>query len=227
MEGRNLFGPYLGLWVFGTAFGLAEAAVVVYLRDILNIDGEALFPLLQSLTMSQEWTFKIESYREAATLVLMLTPAYLFSNRMFERFLAYGIIFGLWDLAYYGFLWLFLGWPTSLLTYDVLFMIPTVWVAPVVCPIAIALSLAVFGTIYFLIGRRRLPRNPTMTQVILAIAGGGLVVWSFMNNADYYLAGGMPPNFTWLLFGSGFFIATVSGGYFLGQFIQQPRTRFF
>ena len=217
----------MSLWVFGIAFGLIEASVAVYLRDILDIRSGQLFPLVQDPILVEHWAFRIEAYREAATLLLMLAPAYLFSKRSFERFLAYGIVFGLWDLAYYGFLWVYLDWPASLFVYDVLFLFPTLWVAPVVCPISIALLLVVFGTLYLLIGRRRLARSPSLSQALLAILGGALVIWSFVNNADYYMAGGLPPQFSWLVFGIGFFVAAISGGFFLGQFVQQSKTRFF
>ena len=226
MEGRHVLGPYTGLWIFAVAFGLMEAVVVVYIREILDMQSGILFPFPQHPDLSRNWILQIEAYRELATLLAIVPPAYLFGNRLFERFLAFGIIFGLWDLSYYGFLWVILDWPPSLFTYDVLFLWPRMWVAPVICPVTISLSLVLFGTAYLLIARRRKPRNPGMVQMLMSIAGGGLVIWSFVIDADYYLAGGMPPRFSWIIFVSGFFIAAISGGYFLGQYIQQSKTRF-
>ena len=81
-----------------------------------------------------------ELLREAATLALMLAPAMLFHPRPFVRFLGYMLVFGVWDLSYYAFLKVFLGWPAGLFTYDVLFLLPTVWVAPVLAPVLIALA---------------------------------------------------------------------------------------
>lgn len=222
-----MLGAYTGLWVFGVAFGLIEAAVVVYLRDIFDIQDGELFPFLPYPDSIQENALRIERFREAATLLLMLAPAYLFSNRVFEKVVAYGIVFGLWVMSYYGFLWIFLDWPTTLMTYDVLFLIPALWVAPVICPLMISLSLVVFGTSYIIIGRRRVTRIPSAMQFLMAVGGGVLVIWSFVAESDYYMNGGVPPAFSWLIFGPGFFLAAAAGGFFLGQYVQQNRNRFF
>ena len=146
MAGRSLLLGYLGLWVFGIAFGLIEAAVVVYLREIIGPLKTELFPVLSIGTPLEHWVLSVERYREVATLVVMLAPAMLYGNRIFERVVAYAIVFGLWDLAYYAFLYIILEWPTSLLTYDVLFLLPTLWVAPVICPVLVSLALAGFGS---------------------------------------------------------------------------------
>jgi hypothetical protein len=44
-------------------------------------------------------------------------------------------VFGIWDLFYYVWLKVCLGWPSSLLTWDVLFLIPVPWVGPVLAPV--------------------------------------------------------------------------------------------
>lgn len=227
MDGKPDLGSYLSLLVFGVAFGLIEAAVVRYLREIGGLGGSDIFPVLQSLGESHRKVLAIERLREGATLILMLTPAFLFSNGYFERLQAFAIVFGFWDLSYYGFLRGLSGWPESLFTFDVLFLIPTLWVSPVLCPLLISVSLVVFGSSYLLIARRRMARSPSMLQWLIALLGGVLVQLSFVNNADYYMSGGMPPRFSWLLFASGYFLAALAGLYFLVQFVQQPKTRFF
>ena len=227
METKAGLGGYLSLWVFGLTFGLIEAAVVVYLRQIGGYGPDQLFPVMQSLDPGLEHIFSIERLREGATLVLMAGPAYLFSNRLFERFLGYALVFGIWDLSYYGFLRVFAGWPPSLLSYDVLFLIPTLWVAPVLCPVLISVSLVVFTSAYLLIAQRRMERSPSVLQWLLALLGAALMQLSFVNNADYYLEGGMPPKFSWLIFAGGYGVAAAAALLFLIQFTQQPKTRFF
>ena len=227
MESKAGLGAYLSLWVFGLAFGLMEAAVVVYLRHIGGFAPGQLFPLLQHLNPAQELAFFIERLREGASLIVMAGPAFLFSSRIFERLLGYALVFGIWDLSYYGFLWLLADWPPSLFTYDVLFLIPTLWVAPVLCPVLISFSLVVSVSAYLLIVRRRMPRNPSLLQSLLALLGGALVQLSFMDHADYYLNGGMPTRFSWLLFAGGYGLAALAAVLFLVQFTRQPRTRFF
>lgn len=213
------------LWVFGVAFGLIEAAVVVYLRALLGVTGDSLFPMLQHLTVAQEHALRVEAAREAATLVLMLGPAWLFHRRPFLRFLAYMIVFGVWDLSYYAFLRLFLGWPEGLFTYDLLFMLPTAWVSPVLCPVLISLGLIAFATAYLLLARRRVPRSPRLRDWVSPVVGGVLVLASFMWDAGYYLAGGMPPRFAWGLFAAGFAVALAGGAYYLYHFARDPLRR--
>jgi hypothetical protein len=37
------------------------------------------------------------------------------------------VVFGTWDLSFYAFLKLLFDWPDSLLTWDLLFLIPVPW----------------------------------------------------------------------------------------------------
>ena len=227
MESKAGYSAYLSLWVFGLSFGLTEAAVVVYLRQIGGQATGQLFPVLQHPLPAQELAFSIERLREGASLIVMAGPAFLFSGRIFERLLGYALVFGIWDLSYYGFLSLLADWPPSPFAYDVLFLIPTLWVAPVLCPILISSSLVVFVSAYLLIAQRRMARNPSLLQWLLALLGGALVQLSFINHADYYLNGGMPPRFSWLIFAAGYGLAALAAVLFLVQFTRQARTRFF
>jgi hypothetical protein len=217
---------YFNLWLFGIAFGLIEAAVVVYLRTLFGQTGDSLFPLVAALQPQNAVVVRVELYRELATLVLMLVPAHFFARQAFTRFLGYLVVFGVWDLSYYVFLKAFLHWPPTLQTYDVLFMVPTVWVAPVVCPVLISIALIGFSTVYLYLIRIRMPRSPTALHWLLAILGGALVLYSFVNEADYYLQGGLPPRFSWAIFLVGFLLAAGSGFHFLIQYARQPKTRF-
>jgi hypothetical protein len=101
--------------------------------------------------------------------------------------------------------WLYvvLGWPPSLLTPDILFLIPVPWVAPVLAPVIISLGL-IAGALGLmrLIGKGALPAFPPALW-ILAIAGGVLVLLSFTLDSGGILAGDQPPPFRWGLFGVG------------------------
>jgi hypothetical protein len=46
-----------------------------------------------------------------------------------------------WDIFYYLGLKIFLNWPSSLLTWDLLFLIPVAWVGPVVSPVICSLTM--------------------------------------------------------------------------------------
>src|SRR5256885_6710298 len=125
------------LWValFGIAMAAVESAVVVYLRALHT--GAAPLSVLQYELPTHLLT--IEVAREAATLVMLIAVAVVASRNEWEGLLYFALAFGLWDIFYYVWLWVFIGWPPSLLTWDVLFFIPLPWLAP--APAAPLLSL--------------------------------------------------------------------------------------
>ena len=175
-----------------------EAAVVVYLRATYYPHGFA-FPL----TLMPGGTTAIEIGREAATLVMLLGVAMLAGTERWERVLAFCVSFGVWDLAYYAWLWLLLGWPPSLLTWDVLFLIPVPWIGPVLAPVVVSTVLVSGG---LLLLRRRARSEPIRFPAalrMLVLIGGLLVLASFMLDFRVVLQQMEPPAFRWGLFGTG------------------------
>ena len=175
-----------------------EAAVVVYLRATYYPHGFA-FPL----TLMPGGTTAIEIGREAATLVMLLGVAMLAGTERWERVLAFCVSFGVWDLAYYFWLWLLLGWPPSLLTWDVLFLIPVPWIGPVLAPVVVSTVLVSGG---LLLLRRRARSEPIRFPAalrMLVLIGGLLVLASFMLDFRVVLRQMEPPPFRWGLFGTG------------------------
>ena len=126
--------------VFGIAFGLVEAAVVLYLRAA---GGQAPAAHSSALIVVPERLLRFEIWREAATMIMLGAIAWLTGENWKERALAFLWTFALWDLAYYGWLRLAIGWPQSLLTPDVLFLIPVPWLAQVWFPILVSAWTAV------------------------------------------------------------------------------------
>ena len=141
MKNERNWPSYLP-WVtaFAIAMGFLESAVVVYLRTISYPDGFR-FPLA-SLSPALVVT---ELVREASTLVMLLAPGALISRGRLERFAWFCWSFAVWDLFYYVFLKLLLGWPVDLFTWDVLFLLPVVWVGPVLAPCLISIGLLVLA----------------------------------------------------------------------------------
>jgi hypothetical protein len=213
------------LVAFGIAFGLVEAAAVVYLRALLGSAGDSLFPLVTDPPAAVVRALRVELLREAATLVLMLAPAMLFHPRPFLRFAAYLVVFGVWDLSYYAFLKALLDWPASLSTYDLLFLLPTVWVAPVLAPVLISLALVACGSATLWLARRGPVRAPSRMHFALALLGGALVLAAFMEDAGHFRAGGLPRAFDWPLFGAGYALALAAGLHFLYHLARDPRRR--
>ena len=126
-----------------------EAMVVVYLRRLVppEVWGEAksyseLTRLIQDAGIM--WS---EQTREFATIVMLVGVAYLFGRNLRERLAGFLISFGIWDIFYYVFLYVWLRWPSGLFTRDVLFLIPLPWVAPVFVPVLIACIMIIWGSV--------------------------------------------------------------------------------
>jgi len=121
--------------LFGAAFGFVEAAVVIYLRAAIGLWPG---PPAQALVSFPEKLARIEIFREAATIVMLGATALLVGQSTRQKIAAFLWIFAFWDAFYYVWLRLAIGWPTTLLSSDVLFLIPTPWVAQVWFPILIS-----------------------------------------------------------------------------------------
>jgi len=128
---------------FALAMALLEAAVVVYMRQLYYPDNPLeLFPL----RFLDHYDPILELSREASTIVMLLTVALLAQRGSLTRkFAGFVFVFGLWDLAYYFWLKVLIGWPRSWWEWDVLFLIPGVWLGPWICPALIALLFVMWG----------------------------------------------------------------------------------
>lgn len=193
------------LITFAVAMAYVESAVVVYLRTIYYPQGFS-FPLVPM----PPGMVAIEMGREAATLVMLLGLAMLAGADRWDRILAFCVGFGVWDIAYYIWLWLFLRWPPSPFTWDVLFLIPVPWIGPVAAPVIVSVVL-VAGALLLL--RKRAGGEPIgfpPSLGILALAGGVLVLGSFMLDFQVVLQQMEPPPFRWGLFGTGVALAVAA-----------------
>lgn len=193
------------LIIYAVAMAYVESAVVVYLRAIFYPQGFA-FPLAP---MPPDM-LAIEIGREVATLVMLLGVAMLAGAERWDRFLAFGVIFGVWDLFYYVWLWVLLRWPPSLLTWDVLFLIPVPWIGPVLAPAVVSAVLVLGG---LLLLRKRARGEPIAFPIplrILALAGGALLLAAFVLDFRIVLRQLEPPPFRWGLFGTGVAFAVAA-----------------
>ncbi len=124
------------LAVFGVAMAHLEGVVVVYLRQALTLArSESTTATLDAFTQRYLW---IEQTREAATIVMLVALAWLVGRTWLQRAVFFLWTFAFWDLFYYVSLYLLLGWPSTLTTLDVLFLIPAPWITPVWVPIGIS-----------------------------------------------------------------------------------------
>ncbi len=131
---------------FSIAFAYIESAVVVYLREIFHEDGFTFPTQAFDLTAVGKRLLLTEVGREAATLVLILTAAWLFGSTR-QACVAYAlVIFAVWDIFYYVWLKALLGWPASLRDWDILFLMPVIWASPVLYPLLVSLGMFAFAT---------------------------------------------------------------------------------
>ncbi|RKZ17462.1 hypothetical protein DRQ53_03490 [bacterium] len=186
----------LWLSLFAVAMAQLEAAVVVYLRNIFYPHGFE-FPLV----IIEGHIVSIEIGREAATVLMLFALAALYS--IGDRWRGYGAFlwaFGLWDIFYYVWLWVMLRWPSSLLDFDVLFLIPLPWIGPVLAPVLI--SLVMMGAGWAILSLRDRDCPVLVAKVEWAMKAGGAIalIVLFMSDARSVVAGETPRPFNWFLF---------------------------
>ena len=160
--------------ILSIAMGFLECAVVIYMREILYPGGFE-FPLAAiegDLALT-------EILREAATMVMLLAIGLMAGRNGSERFAWFLYSFAVWDIFYYVFLKILIGWPSSLLTWDILFLIPVTWVGPVIAPLILSLTMIAFAMIViFFSGRNGKARISTLSWSLL-IAGSLVLILSF------------------------------------------------
>src|SRR4029077_12572551 len=190
------------LTIYTVAMAYVESAVVVYLRALYYPHGFD-FPL----ALMPAHMVTIEIGREAATLIMLLGVAALASADRWECFLAFCLSFGIWDIFYYAWLWIFVRWPPSLFTWDVLFLIPVPWTGPVLAPLLVSLALVLGSLLLLRLKARGVPLGFSAPVWTLAVIGGVLVVVSFMLDFATVLRQMKPPPFHWDVFTLGFGLA--------------------
>ncbi len=194
--------------VFAVAMSFMESAVVVYLQRALAITPDELFPLRSADVVGS--LAAIEVGREAATLVMLVAVGCLAGQRWVDRLAWTAVAFGVWDIGYYVWLWVFIGWPNSPGTWDVLFLIPTPWTGPVWAPVAVSSALVGFGlAAAYRTCAGWAPRTGRAVGAAAAL-GGVIVVLSFLANGPAVLAGRLPGWYPWPVFWLGMVTAATA-----------------
>lgn len=209
--------------VFAIAMAYLEAAVVVYLR-LHYYPGGFDFPL-KIVAMN---VGIIEIVREFMTVVMLAAVAALAGNKFLDKFFYFCYNFGLWDIFYYVWLKVMIGWPESLFTWDVLFLIPAIWTGPVLAPVTISLCLCGSAvTILLLLTKGVVFRFGIVFWILEALCGL-VVIETFLWNHGLVLQGGIPRYFPWggfwagVIVGLGVFLHVLSGNTLL---FERFRTR--
>jgi hypothetical protein len=193
------------LTIYAVAMAYVESAVVVYLREIYYPHGFN-FPLV----LIPPDMMAIEIGREAATVIMLLGAAMLAGADRWERFLAFCLSFGVWDIFYYAWLWIFVRWPPSLFTWDVLFLIPVPWIGPVLAPVLVSGALVAGSLLLLQLKAQGATLSFTTPVWTMAVIGGLLVLTSFVIDFTSILRQMLPPPFHWGVFGSGLGLAMTA-----------------
>ena len=208
---------YIWCAVLAVAFAYIESSVVVYLRALYYPQGFG-FPLKEMPL----FVYLTEAGREVATIVVLVALSHLVERTRTGRFFLFLYCFGIWDISYYLWLKALLNWPTTLLDWDVLFLIPLPWVGPVLSPVLISLLfIAAAVSVNHLASRGR---SITFRRVdrLLFLAAALIIVASYLWKAGSVLDHEVPGGYPWWLWGIG---VVLGLGVFLARVFQSRRIR--
>ncbi len=223
-KSRRIWQIFLLLGIFSIAMGFMEAIVVVYLRQIYYPQGFN-FPLNPlSLRM-----LSLEMLREITTIIMLAMVALITGRNYLQRFSFFLYIFSIWDIFYYLGLKLLLGWPSSLLEWDILFLIPITWVGPVLAPIICSLTMIVLAVCLIILQNSGKLAGIRLSEWGQLISGALIVFYTFVNDYSRIIIRGgflsgfwrltnneqfqqlifqyVPVEYNWYLFGIGEFLA--------------------
>ena len=195
--------------ILATAFGYIEAAVVVYLREIFHPDGFT-FPLAPfGLTGDSHRLLLTEVGREAATIVLIFTAAFLSGQNRQQRVAYFMTIFAVWDIFYYVWLKALIGWPGSVFDWDILFLIPVPWAGPVLMPVLVSAALLIFAGIILYRDCKGKPVKAGFWDWLGLCMAGVVVVITLCIPGPHISQPDYSSYFSWPLFAVGLFGATA------------------
>lgn len=193
------------LSLFAIAMGYLESAVVVYLRGLIYPDGFA-FPLRDIPVR----IIIIELFRELSTMVMIVAVAALSGKKLWERFGFFIFIFGVWDIFYYICLKATLNWPSTIFDWDILFLIPAPWIAPVIAPVLISVLMIYVGVSITNLFRKGFVFIPTLVTWIMAILATASILFSFMRDYDAMFSMQMPQPYLYGLLIWGLFLYIIA-----------------
>lgn len=180
-KGNNRTASQILLLVsFSIAMGLLEAVVAVYLRMLYYPEGFH-FPLKLFSTQ----VYRIEVLRELATLIMLGSISILVGKNKNTRLAYFLLTFAIWDIFYYAFLKLLLGWPATLLDWDILFLIPITWVGPVLSAIICSIVMLLISFLILYFDHRGKAAVFKTQEWILILTGSLVIFYTFIR--DYAL----------------------------------------
>ena len=198
----------VAVFAYAGAMAYLEAAVVVYLQLALGAQVGAIFPLRPASEAGS--LVAIEAGREAATLLMIGAVGLLVGRAWLERLAWSAVVFGVWDIGYYAWLHVFSGWPPSLQTFDLLFLLPVPWAGPVWSPTAVSAALIGVGLAAASAERSGRHLAADRRHWAAGIGGGLLIALSYTLDAPRLIEGGLPGPYPWPLFAAGMLAALAA-----------------
>jgi hypothetical protein len=153
---------------------------------------------------------------------MLLAIAALAGKKFWERFAYFMLSFGIWDIFYYIWLKVTIDWPSSILEWDILFLIPLPWIGPVIAPVSISLLMIIFSILIARLFQEGYNFKPAKISHLFALIGVVLILYSFMHDTDATLHQQMPKPYHYglLVIGNLLFIAA-----FLISYIKTTRQK--
>jgi hypothetical protein len=170
------------LGIFAIAMGFLETAVVVYMRELYYPEGFA-FPI----KVIPGHIALTELLREAATLIMLFGAGMAAGKKSSERFAYFIYTFAVWDIFYYIFLKLLLTWPESLMTWDLLFLIPVPWIGPVLAPVILSVTMIIFTLLIIRANNFSEQVRIKRREWFLLFIGSLVIILSFTNDYAHYI----------------------------------------
>jgi len=208
------------IWVaiFAVAFAWVESAVVVYLRKIY-FDGIFRFPLVIVWEEGKhviDPLVKIEFGREIATIIMLVAVGWVAGRGKLQKFCFFMIAFGIWDIFYYIWLYIMVGWPESLMTWDLLFYVPLPWVGPVITAVLIAAAMVGAGSLIIHCDEKGYVIRWRWYDMAIELACGLLIIvafcWDWKNILQVpgdITRSGIPNPFAWWLYVPAFLFSII------------------
>ncbi len=206
---KDAFRRWIWVVFFAISFAWVESAVVVYLREIY-FDGVFKFPLFVVWKEGKhiiDPLIRIEFGREIATIVMFVAVGWVTGKSKLQRFCFFMIAFGIWDIFYYIWLYIMVGWPESLMSWDLLFYVPLPWVGPVITPLLIAVTMVGAGSLIIYYYKKGYVVSWRWYDMAIELGCGVLIIvafcWDWKNILQVpgdIMRSGVPNPFAWWLY---------------------------
>ncbi len=195
---QNLRSVLIWLTLFTITFGYCESALVYYLHDLFYPDGFS-YPFLPFHTKM----LIVDMVREIAATLVIVVVVCMAARGSWRRLALFMYVFGLWEIIYYAGLYLLEGWPKSLLSNDLIFLVPVPWSGPVLAPLLISVFLILSAAVIILAELRSGRFDPGWLPPTLTLLGWALMLYAFMVDFMKVYERQVPGPYRWDLFAVG------------------------